>query len=276
MLQKTLAEESQNGLNIVDALFDPYYRVRFQKVVKSRFSSYGMGILDEVEEAPEGRGENAVCDVLGNIARAVNLGLGADETAVLFFTDSEKGSYVAGSSSEDTNGAEGSLLEDVRELVDKGFTPVLRTCARLDRATGVCSSGFFAVKGGALIAPIFINEKAGGLIVAAAEATRQFNAGDEGRLMLATVILGSVAQEMVSESRGEERLRSLAHGLSAALDARDPKTKGHSHRVAMYSMAILNEMDFDDGDPSHREFRDRILVAALLHDIGKILSLIHI
>jgi putative nucleotidyltransferase with HDIG domain len=38
----------------------------------------------------------------------------------------------------------------------------------------------------------------------------------------------------------------------------------------MYSMAILNELGYAEGDDSQRELRNRIRVAAILHDIGKV------
>ncbi len=52
--------------------------------------------------------------------------------------------------------------------------------------------------------------------------------------------------------------------LSAALDAKDEYTNGHSHRVAEYSTAIAENMGMS---PKQIE---TIKTAALLHDIGKI------
>jgi putative nucleotidyltransferase with HDIG domain len=63
---------------------------------------------------------------------------------------------------------------------------------------------------------------------------------------------------------------SLANSLTSALDERNPRTRGHSHRVAMYSMAIVNEIGHGDDDTAYRDLRNRIRMAALLHDIGKI------
>lgn len=52
--------------------------------------------------------------------------------------------------------------------------------------------------------------------------------------------------------------------LVAAIDARDPYTKGHTARVAHYATAIAREMGFGD------EFVEGIALGATLHDIGKI------
>ena len=58
--------------------------------------------------------------------------------------------------------------------------------------------------------------------------------------------------------------------FAAAIDARDPYTHGHSERVTNYSLAILDHLGVvpeSDNDPM---FRQRLQVAAVLHDIGKI------
>jgi len=57
-----------------------------------------------------------------------------------------------------------------------------------------------------------------------------------------------------------ETIRALA----AAIDAKDPYTKGHSERVAEASIAIAQELNLSDQDIENIEY------TALLHDIGKI------
>ena len=52
--------------------------------------------------------------------------------------------------------------------------------------------------------------------------------------------------------------------LAAAIDAKDPYTKGHSERVAGTSVALAQELNLSDQDIENIEY------AALLHDIGKI------
>jgi len=52
--------------------------------------------------------------------------------------------------------------------------------------------------------------------------------------------------------------------LTAALDAKDSYTQGHSMRVTEYSMAIAEELKLPEVE------RERIEYAGLLHDIGKI------
>ncbi len=53
--------------------------------------------------------------------------------------------------------------------------------------------------------------------------------------------------------------------LSAALDARDRETKGHSHRVTAYALLLADALDIRDSAT-----RQAIEWGALLHDVGKI------
>jgi putative nucleotidyltransferase with HDIG domain len=57
-----------------------------------------------------------------------------------------------------------------------------------------------------------------------------------------------------------ETIRALA----AAIDAKDPYTKGHSERVSETSVALAQELNLSDRDIESIEY------TALLHDIGKI------
>jgi HD-GYP domain-containing protein (c-di-GMP phosphodiesterase class II) len=52
--------------------------------------------------------------------------------------------------------------------------------------------------------------------------------------------------------------------LAAAIDAKDPYTRGHSERVARYSIAIGKNLSLPD-----REMRN-LRISSLLHDVGKI------
>ncbi|MEM6456627.1 MAG: HD domain-containing phosphohydrolase [Acidobacteriota bacterium] len=57
---------------------------------------------------------------------------------------------------------------------------------------------------------------------------------------------------------------SSIRAFAAAIDAKDPYTRGHSERVAAYSRAIARYMGLSE------EMQDRIWVSAVLHDVGKI------
>ena len=52
--------------------------------------------------------------------------------------------------------------------------------------------------------------------------------------------------------------------FTAAIDAKDPYTRGHSERVAAFSRTIARHLGQGD------DFQNRLWIAALLHDVGKI------
>lgn len=73
-----------------------------------------------------------------------------------------------------------------------------------------------------------------------------------------TAQLENYAQEM------QELFFSSIQSLSAAIDEKDPYTRGHSERVTRYSRAIAKELDL-----SSQEIEE-VRIASLLHDVGKI------
>ncbi len=89
----------------------------------------------------------------------------------------------------------------------------------------------------------------------------------ERDLHLLTAI-GNQAGLLIQNSRLLERFQtlfmSMVEVLSATIDARDPYTAGHSHRVATYAVQIAEELGVS---PEEMEY---LRIAALLHDLGKI------
>lgn len=64
--------------------------------------------------------------------------------------------------------------------------------------------------------------------------------------------------------QNQELFFETTRTLAAAIDAKDPYTRGHSERVSSYSMAIAKHLGLD----SEAVFRVRI--GAILHDVGKL------
>lgn len=62
----------------------------------------------------------------------------------------------------------------------------------------------------------------------------------------------------------ETLLRSSLYALSSAIDAKDPTTSGHSHRVAYIAVKIGRAMEFSETELKTLEY------ASYLHDVGKI------
>jgi len=64
--------------------------------------------------------------------------------------------------------------------------------------------------------------------------------------------------------QNQELFLETIRTLAAAIDAKDPYTKGHSERVSAYSMAIAHHLGFGFDDVFH------VRIAAILHDVGKL------
>jgi putative nucleotidyltransferase with HDIG domain len=95
---------------------------------------------------------------------------------------------------------------------------------------------------------------------------------EEDALVLAVVAshVGGLLGHARAQSQGREAMRKVLESLTLALDARDPYTRGHSQRVAMYSIVIANELEEEGTYSFVKELRNSLVMSALLHDIGKI------
>lgn len=82
-------------------------------------------------------------------------------------------------------------------------------------------------------------------------------------------LMSGYVEEYVSQLKDAAQLnRELFIGVlrafAAAIDAKDPYTRGHSDRVALYSRAIAKHMGLG------REQQEKVWVGGLIHDVGKI------
>jgi HD-GYP domain-containing protein (c-di-GMP phosphodiesterase class II) len=69
-------------------------------------------------------------------------------------------------------------------------------------------------------------------------------------------------QKSAEENR--ELFIGTVKGLAAAIDGKDPYTRGHSERVSRFSIAIAQRLGISDDEV------EKIRISALLHDVGKI------
>lgn len=115
-----------------------------------------------------------------------------------------------------------------------------------------------------LMVPLMIGEKVlGALSVANKVGAPRFTASDESLL---TTLAGQIA--VAIENAGlykDVRDLSVAtiRSLAAAIDARDPYTRGHSEGVARMAVDLARELGWSGADMEMLEF------AGLLHDAGK-------
>lgn len=58
--------------------------------------------------------------------------------------------------------------------------------------------------------------------------------------------------------------------LGAAIEAKDPYTHGHTERVTKHAIATARQMEANGSYVFHEHFYERLYIAGLLHDVGKI------
>ncbi len=87
---------------------------------------------------------------------------------------------------------------------------------------------------------------------------QDMNRNLEGKVRERTKQLARKHQELLTAYI--QTIRALAE----AVDAKDAYTRGHSERVGVYASKIARQMGFN------KEFIERVYIAGLLHDVGKI------
>lgn len=93
---------------------------------------------------------------------------------------------------------------------------------------------------------------------------QEFGSVEAGLLEAAAAML-SMHDHNVSLLRSQEELTvGVIRSMSSAIDARDPYTRGHSERVGRFARSIAGIMRLDSKE------QNRIYLAGLLHDVGKI------
>ncbi len=103
-----------------------------------------------------------------------------------------------------------------------------------------------------------------GVLIAINKSPDQFDSLD----LKLTDSIASQASVFIENNRLfadlQDLLMGVLHALSATIDAKDPYTSGHSRRVALISKRLAQECGLG------QEKAERLYLAGLLHDIGKI------
>jgi HD-GYP domain-containing protein (c-di-GMP phosphodiesterase class II) len=75
---------------------------------------------------------------------------------------------------------------------------------------------------------------------------------------------GYIRELQASAAENRELFLGTVKSLAAAIDGKDPYTRGHSERVSRFSIAIADRLGLPDDEI------ERIRISAVLHDVGKI------
>ncbi len=105
---------------------------------------------------------------------------------------------------------------------------------------------------------------AGVLAVSNKDDGSGFTSKDEKLLATIAQQMGAVWENAKLFRETRELFLNTVEALSAAIDAKDPYTHGHSRRVTIFSVEIAVDMGLPETEV------ERIRIAALLHDIGKL------
>ncbi len=117
----------------------------------------------------------------------------------------------------------------------------------------------------AMCVPLQLHERTVGVVaISTTKATSVFT---EDSVQLLSTIAGQAAVSIENArlfARLQEAYLSTVRALAAAVDAKDPYTRGHSEEVAKYATMIADQLDFSE------QHHTALVTAAYLHDIGKI------
>ncbi|MBN1551235.1 HD domain-containing protein [bacterium] len=164
-----------------------------------------------------------------------------------------------------------STLNEIKYQADQ-------TMGRLQMATliGVLSAAILAIGMGALLAVRItspIREIANGAIeIAKGDFSKRFSVKSSPEIEQLALTLNYMSQAIekytVDLEKNVKNLRELFKGsvesLTAAIDAKDPYTRGHSRRVTTISLLIGKQLDLP------KDQMEELEISAMMHDIGKI------
>ncbi|MFH0732234.1 MAG: HD domain-containing phosphohydrolase [Candidatus Omnitrophota bacterium] len=128
-----------------------------------------------------------------------------------------------------------------------------------------------------LLGIIILGDKTDGDLYAQDDLELLNSLANEAAIAIRNSILYAKLQQKVEEildlyAKEQSVFMNAASAFANAIDARDPYTHGHSQRVTEYALALADQMEHTRfGDKKqHQHFKQRLQIAGLLHDIGKI------
>ncbi len=192
-------------------------------------------------------------------AEASALLLYDEATDELFFevATGEKGEAVKEVRLKRGEGIAGRVLQTGEPMLVPDAAKEPHHAKAVDAQTGFVTRNLIAV-------PLLLDGQPKGVLEVLNAHKGQF-APEDVTALQAMALLSAIAIDKAQTYQAlHELFWDLVRIIVAALDARDPYTRGHSERVMHYAVAIAEEMGLSEED------RQRVALSALLHDIGKI------
>ncbi|NIM03471.1 GAF domain-containing protein [bacterium] len=155
-------------------------------------------------------------------------------------------------------GVAGWVAQNDQSLLIEDVSKETRFSKKVDESLGQKTKSLICV-------PLKVKQRTIGVMeVINKKGDRTFNERD----MVLFKPLSAQAAVAIERARLYEDLEdmyiSTVKSLAAAIDAKDPYTRGHSERVTRFSMLIAKELGLDD------KTQRNVQLCALLHDVGKI------
>ncbi len=161
-------------------------------------------------------------------------------------------------------------IERMAKVVASDSSPLFVADARREIRIPELGAHAASVESAALV-PLWANNRVYGVLgLLTAPRAPRLAEEDVAFLAVAATQLHGLIREVSSRRLSLHLLTRLVRPLTAALEARDPYTRGHSERVAKYSLAVIHELEMAGVLDFSEEFRNTVRLASFLHDIGKI------
>ena len=162
---------------------------------------------------------------------------------------------------------------DILELQPDLYDNLLAIKKQMDLLKAVlCVPCYFKRE---LLGILILGEKISGELFSREEMGFFVTLANDAAMAIANAQLIENLQQKIEEIKElyvrEHRIfKHTAIALTAAIDARDPYTHGHTERVTNYCISVAKELDGVPEVAYYKNFRETLQIAAFLHDVGKI------
>ena len=183
-----------------------------------------------------------------------------EEKKDLFFEVAlgEKGEAVKEVRLKVGEGIAGWVAEHSKPLMVADVTKDSRHSIKVDDTSGYKTKNIMCV-------PVMVKEKVIGVLQAVNKLNNEHFSNEDLELfeLLANQVAIAIENAILYEKIHTTFLE-VSEALAESIEKRDPYTGGHTKRVLAYSMAIAKYMKLNE------EEMEKLKIAAILHDIGKI------